>query len=237
MWQVPATFAGQFAAIAYITGLQLGEPIPVDVVIGNAGLTVKVRALDLQRRHLATPSACLFSAGLWWLVVAVLLICVHLASSQEFFANVDEQHLRLHPRAPSLPQLKQLKEHFLASGVAWKKFDEFFRKLFPTGFVAPGEASSDSIEHSKKVGWLTFCMAKCLVLGTNSALLAGALPAHMANAGGETAGQRKDETWLIAAPTNPSHPCLWRSQPPGHVPPAGLRAGAARCACPCSSTL
>jgi len=90
---------------------------------------------------------------------------------KEFFANVDEQHLRLHPRAPSLPQLKQLKEHFLASGVAWKKFDEFFRKLFPTGFVAPGEASSDSIEHSKKVGWLTFCMAKCLVLGTNTNLL------------------------------------------------------------------
>jgi hypothetical protein len=56
VWQVPSSFAGQFAAVAYLTGLQLGEPVPVDVLISNAGLTMKVRASALQR---ASP-ACLF---------------------------------------------------------------------------------------------------------------------------------------------------------------------------------
>jgi len=41
--QGPAVFAGQFAAVAYITGLQLGEPIPVEKVVTNAGLEMKVR--------------------------------------------------------------------------------------------------------------------------------------------------------------------------------------------------
>jgi hypothetical protein len=123
----------------------------------------------------------------------------HLASSQEFFANVDEQHLRLHPGAPSLPQLKQLKEHFVASGVAWKKFDEYFRILFPTGFVPRGSVSSLSIEQSKKLGWLTFCMAKCLVLGTNSALLAGALPRLVPCAGDDVASTSRGDPWRVAA--------------------------------------
>jgi hypothetical protein len=117
----------------------------------------------------------------WWL--ASRCSDRHRAPSQEFFAHIDEQHLRLHPGAPSLPQLKQLKEHFLASSVAWKKFDEFFGKLFPTGFVTPAELSSFSVEQCKRVGWLTFCMAKCLVLGTNSALLADALPHARARCG------------------------------------------------------
>jgi hypothetical protein len=72
MWQAPSSFAGQFAAIAYITGLQLGEPIPVDLIIGNAGLTMKVRPPGLQRRHLAAPAACLFPpAHVRWLGLAL----------------------------------------------------------------------------------------------------------------------------------------------------------------------
>ena len=82
--------------------------------------------------------------------------------------------MRLHPGAPQMPQLKQLKAHFLASSVAWRKFDEHFVKLFPTGLVAPGDASLTTIDQSKKLSWLTFCIARCLVLGSNSALAARA---------------------------------------------------------------
>ena len=37
--------------------------------------------------------------------------------------------------------------------------------------MAPEDASSAAVEQSKKVGWYTFCMAKCLLLGANVKVL------------------------------------------------------------------
>ncbi|EOD38020.1 hypothetical protein EMIHUDRAFT_462234 [Emiliania huxleyi CCMP1516] len=122
----PASFGAQFAAVAYLTGLRLGEPTPVERLVRNAGISVK-----------------------------------------DFFGSVEEQHLRLHPGEPIPEALRRLKEHYMAATVAWKKYDQLFATLFPSGFVGAATADQTTSDDSKQLGWCAFLVAKCLVFGAS----------------------------------------------------------------------
>ena len=67
LFQAPASFGAQFAAVAYLTGLRLGEPTPVERLVRNAGISVKARARQppcAAPRLQATNHSCC-AAGLF----------------------------------------------------------------------------------------------------------------------------------------------------------------------------
>ena len=86
---------------------------------------------------------------------------------QDFFGSVEEQHLRLHPGEPIPEALRRLKEHYMAATVAWKKYDQLFATLFPSGFVGAATADQTTSDDSKQLGWCAFLVAKCLVFGAS----------------------------------------------------------------------
>ena len=101
--------------------------------------------------------------------VAIMQLVAHLSlSMKEFFSHAEEQHALLSPGTPTPEALKQLKAQYLVSTVAYKKYQHYYGLLFPDGLAGKDPDLQDA---SFKLGWLTYALAKCSILGGRGDLM------------------------------------------------------------------
>ena len=101
--------------------------------------------------------------------VPIMQLVAHLSlSMKEFFSHAEEQHALLSPGTTTPEALKQLKAQYLVSTVAYKKYQHYYGLLFPDGFAGKDAELQDA---SFKLGWLTYVLAKCSILGQRGDLM------------------------------------------------------------------